>query len=207
MTKPRRLPRGVLVAFEGIDGSGKTTQATLLEGYLRGQGFEVSRSKEPTHGAWGMKLRASKSSGRMSPRDELAHFINDRKEHVQSVIAPALARGAVVIIDRYYYSTVAYQGARGLDPKELLAANRAFAPKPDLLVLLDVEPQVGLDRIHGRGDRHDLFENLTELTKAREIFLSLNEAHLLKLDGTLPAAEIHAAIVARLRQGPLAGIG
>ncbi len=192
------------MAFEGIDGSGKTTQAKLLAEHLRALGLEVVTSKEPTHGAYGSKLRASKSSGRMSADDELAHFINDRKEHVQNLIGPALARGAVVIIDRYYYSTVAYQGARGLDPKELLLANRAFAPKPDLLVLLDVEPQVGLDRIQRRGDRHDLFENVDQLTLARAIFLQLDEPHLLKLDGTRPPNEIHAAILARLYAGPLA---
>ena len=89
----------------------------------------------------------------------------------------------MVVVDRYYYSTVAYQGARGLDPKELLAMNRAFAPKPDLVLLVDADPKVALERINARGEGQDLFENLEALTKVRGIFLSLGEPHIAVIDG------------------------
>jgi len=194
----------LLVALEGIDGSGKTTQAELLERWATALGVEVVRTKEPTAGPWGMKVRNSKVTGRLSEVEELDCFINDRKEHVAGLIAPALARGAVVIVDRYYYSTVAYQGARGMDPAELLSRNRAFAPVPNLVVLLDIEPKAGLERIHRRGLGQDTFESLDALTKSRAIFASLKEPHVVRFDGAAPVERVHEAIVAELlRREPL----
>jgi dTMP kinase len=194
----------VLVAVEGIDGAGKTTQVELLEAWGRARGLEVVRSKEPTTGPWGMKVRESKFKGRLSPDEELECFIKDRQEHVAQLLRPALARGALVIVDRYYYSTVAYQGARGVPPEALLARNRAFAPVPDLLVLLDVDPQLGLSRIHQRGLGQDLFESVEELTKARAIFNGLTGSHVLRLDASQSTDALHAAITHALEQGPLA---
>jgi dTMP kinase len=152
-----------------------------------------------------MKVREFKFSGRLGEEEELECFINDRKEHVASLIAPALGRGAMVIVDRYYYSTVAYQGARGMDPAELLSRNRAFAPVPNLVVLLDIEPKAGLERIHTRGLGQDSFESLEALTRSRAIFASLNEPHVVKFDATLSPEQVHEAIVAELlRRVPLA---
>jgi dTMP kinase len=119
----------------------------------------------------------------MSPEDELEAFVKDRQQHVAEVIEPALAEGRVVLVDRYYPSTVAYQGARGFDPGRLLAEN-AFAPAPDILIVLDVEPSLGLQRIRQRGDSADLFEKEEELRKARDIFRSLDIPNLYLLDGT-----------------------
>jgi dTMP kinase len=198
------LDRGVLVAIEGIDGSGKTTQATLLETWARGLGLDVVRSKEPTSGTWGQKIRNSKHTARMAPELELQAFLNDRREHVAGVLNPALARGCFVIVDRYYYSTVAYQGARGVDPGDLLRRNREFAPKPDVVVLLDIDPRVGLERIHKRGQGQDLFETVEELTKARAIFAGLDEPHVLRIDAALSPEQIQASIIFRLMSGPLA---
>lgn len=200
---PKPLPRGVLVALEGIDGSGKTTQTSLLEDWAEGLEIDVVRTKEPTTGPWGARIRNSKFSGRLGPEEELTCFLNDRREHVEQVIRPALLRGALVLVDRYYYSTVAYQGARGLDPKELLARNREFAPVPDLVFLLDIEPQQGLERIHTRGAGQDLFETLGELTKAREIFLSLDEPHIVRIDAARSVNQIHGLIVYHLMKGPM----
>ena len=196
MTKA--LTRGCLLAFEGIDGAGKTTQAKLLGDYLRELGLEVVMSKEPTQGPWGQKLRASKTTERMSPAEELDCFLKDRKEHVDELIEPALARGAVVIVDRYYYSTVAYQGARGMDPQALLQQNREFAPKPHLLVLMDLEVETGLKRIHKRGEGQDLFETIENLTKVRQIFQSLDEDHILHLDSNHSIEALHVLIKERL---------
>jgi len=196
--------RGVLIAVEGIDGSGKTTQTRLLAHFLREHGLTVVETKEPTAGPWGQKLRESKHAGRLEPADELHYFIEDRREHVVEQIMPALRRKKVVLVDRYYYSTVAYQGARGLDPAELLRANREFAPIPDLVVLLDVDPRLGIERILGRGDHQDAFEKLDDLIEVREVFRRLNEPHILTIDGSMPIDAIHTAIVARLNTPPLA---
>ena len=195
-------PGGLLVAFEGIDGAGKTTQARLLEERLRARGVEVVRTKEPTDGPWGRKLRASAAGGRLSPAAELEAFLEDRRQHVAELIAPSLARGAVVIVDRYYFSTVAYQGARGLDPQALLAANEAFAPPPDLLFLVEASPQVGLLRIARRGDRANLFEEEANLTRVAAIFAGIDRPYLRRLDGNRPisglADEIERQVLERL---------
>jgi dTMP kinase len=136
------------------------------------------------------------------------------KPTAQSLIAELLEEaksrpqdGALVIIDRYYYSTVAYQGARGLDPARLLAKNRAFAPKPDLVVLVDVDPRLSLERIAARGEGVDLFETLEALTKVRAIFLALNEPHIARIDGAHPADEVFQRVVTRIvNEGPLKGL-
>lgn len=194
---------GTLIALEGIDGTGKTTQAALLEAWATGLGFEVVCTKEPTQGPWGRRLRDSRFTARLSPQEELDCFVQDRREHVEQLIAPSLQRGAVVVIDRYYFSTVAYQGARGLDPAEVLALNQRFAPRPDLVFLFDLEPVEGLRRIAERGAGQDLFESIEELTKARAIFLALEEPRLVRLDATLGVLELHARILFELLGGPL----
>jgi dTMP kinase len=195
--------KGILVAIEGIDGAGKTTQVKSLETILDQEGQPFLSTKEPTSGPWGAKIRASAQHGRMSPEEELEAFINDRRQHVAEVIEPALAQGRVVLVDRYYPSTVAYQGARGFDPERLLADN-AFAPAPDLLIVLDVEPSLGLQRIRQRGDSADLFEKEDELGRAREIFRSLDVPNLHILDGTRPpeslTEEIAGLVLGRLRR-------
>jgi dTMP kinase len=189
----------VLIAFEGIDGSGKSTQAAMLGEWLRKQGREVVMSKEPTNGPWGTKIRQSFFTQRLSPQEELECFVNDRREHVEQLIRPALARGADVLIDRYYYSTVAYQGARGLDAAEVMHMNRAFAPKPDVVFVVDLDPKIALERISaGRAGGRDLFENLEEQLRVRAAFeqLAKTEPHLVVIDGTQTVAQMHERIVA-----------
>jgi dTMP kinase len=186
--------RGILVALEGIDGAGKTTQARELAAVLAQAGVPYLTTKEPTGGPWGVKIRSSAQTGRLPIEEELAAFLADRRQHVEELINPALDAGKVVIIDRYYPSTVAYQGARGLDPEELLRVN-AFAPKPDILLILDVAPQVGLARVRSRGDVADLFEKEDELGRAREIFLKLaGDAQTHVLDATQPLSTITKAV-------------
>jgi dTMP kinase len=194
----------VLIAFEGIDGSGKSTQAAMLGSWLQVQGREVVMSKEPTNGPWGAKIRASFSTARLSPSEELQCFVNDRREHVEQLIRPALARGATVIIDRYYYSTVAYQGARGLDPKAVLELNEAFAPRPDVVFLVDLDPKVALARIGSRAGGHDLVENLDEQLKVRAAFIHLarTQPNITVIDGTLSIDAMQAQIRSRLTAPP-----
>lgn len=203
---PLPIPGGLLVAIEGIDGAGKTTLAHTLRGTLAPAGTPVALSKEPTTGRYGMQMRASASTGRLTPDEELRLLILDRKEHVAELIAPALARGEIVILDRYFPSNVAYQGAAGLGVDALLEAN-AFAPRPDLLLLLDLPPQTGLERIRRRGDKPNHFETTDNLDRCRAIFRDLDLPHTCLIDATQSAdavaeaalAEIQAAIV-RKRQ-------
>lgn len=173
---------GFLIAIEGIDGAGKTTQAHFVQEKLQARKLTVIRTKEPTTGHWGQMLRDSALTGRLSLQEEVETFIKDRQEHVETVIKPALHAGQIVIIDRYYFSTIAYQGARGWDTSDLLQKNEAFAPEPDLLVLLDIEPKVGLQRIRTRGDRANHFEKTGTLRRAREIFLNIKKPYLFLLD-------------------------
>lgn len=166
---------GPFIVIEGIDGTGKSTQAAGLGEWFRSQGREVILSREPTAGPWGTKLRESAATERLSPEDELEYFLKDRRQHVEEVIAPALAAGKVVILDRYYFSTMAYQGARGFDPAEIRRKNEAFAPLPDLLLILDLDVDTALQRIGVRGDTANEFEKRDNLVRCREIFLSLRD--------------------------------
>jgi dTMP kinase len=161
---------GLLIALEGIDGVGKTTQLSALRDALEAAGLDVVTSREPTLGPHGQRLRQSMREGRLGPDEELALFMADRREHVASLIAPSLAAGKVVLLDRYYFSTAAYQGARGWDPRGLIADNEAFAPRPDLVVVLDADLADSLGRIE---HEHDTFEIADALLKSRKIFLEL----------------------------------
>jgi dTMP kinase len=184
-------PRGVLIAFEGIDGAGKTTQAGMLEEWLRREEISTVRTKEPTDGPWGRLLRGSASTGRLAPDKELDAFIEDRKEHVANLLLPSLAAGAAIIVDRYYFSTAAYQGARGHDPQELIRQN-------DLLVLVHIEPSAAMVRIRERGDTGNLFEREEDLGRSARIFGSLEMPYLLRVDGTLGRGAVFDQIVGRV---------
>ena len=169
------MSQGLFIVIEGIDGTGKSTQSKRLTEWFRSRGREVVLSREPTDGPWGKKLRESATTGRLSAEEELECFLNDRREHVQMSIKPALAEGKVVILDRYYFSTMAYQGARGFDPLEIRRRNEAFAPQPDLLLILDLSVESAHGRIGARGDTANEFEQRDTLTRCREIFLSLRD--------------------------------
>lgn len=166
-------PNGLFIVLEGIDGTGKSTQARLLADWFRSRGREVVASREPTDGPWGQKIRATAATGRLTPEEELDYFLRDRREHVENLIAPALAAGKVVILDRYYFSTMAYQGSRGMDPAEIRRQNEAFAPVPDLLFILDLDVDTALSRIGIRGDTANEFEKADSLAKCREVFQTL----------------------------------
>ncbi len=181
---------GFLLILEGIDGAGKSTLLRALAAHLRARGLTVTTSREPTDGPHGTALRHSARTGRLSLADELDLFLKDRAEHVTTLIQPALQRGEVVILDRYYLSTAAYQGARGADPAEIIARNEAFAPQPDLVLLLDIDPLGGTGRILHRGDQPDDFEAVTYLARVREIFLSLPQPFIRRINATRPVEEV-----------------
>ncbi|MBM3879196.1 MAG: dTMP kinase [Verrucomicrobia bacterium] len=179
----RTLPGGFLLAVEGIDGAGKSVQAEAVLRVLQERGLDCVLTREPTNGPWGRLLRESAKSGRLTPEKELEAFIEDRQQHVREVIRPGLAAGKVVITDRYYFSTVAYQGARGFKPAELLRKNEAIAIEPHLLVIIDLPPEIGLARVGHRDGVANEFETLAQLNRSREIFLAVKKPYLLCLDG------------------------
>ncbi len=192
------LKRGLLVVFEGIDGSGKTTQANLLFGYLKKKGFDVVLSKEPTDSIYGQKIQKLAQGERalIKPMDEYHLFINDRRVHVENLINPALKQKKIVILDRYYFSTIAYQGALGLDPKKIKTENESFAPIPEIVFLFKVSPSVGLRRIQkGRNERPNLFEQEKYLAKVNLIFDSLKDNYMVPINGIEKIKDIHNAIV------------
>ncbi|MCB1605923.1 MAG: dTMP kinase [Xanthomonadales bacterium] len=194
--------RGILIALEGIDGSGKSTLQRALAEALEQAGWVVTCSREPTAGKHGQALREAARVQRLPPERELELLLADRRDHVAQTIAPALARGEAVILDRYYYSTAAYQGAAGLDPAELINVNEGFAPRPDLVVILDLTPEQALQRIAGRGEATDEFERIDNLRRAREIFLGLEGQHFLVLDAAQPTSASVVAVIRRVEQGP-----
>ncbi len=162
----------LFIVIEGIDGTGKSTQVRLLAEWFRSQGREVITSREPTDGHWG-KLARNSGNVRLSAEEELELFLKDRAEHVEQLIQPSLDAGKVVILDRYYFSTMAYQGCRGFDPAEIRRRNEAFAPVPDFLFILDLDVDSALGRIGARGDIANEFEKRENLVRCREIFMTL----------------------------------
>lgn len=168
------IPGGLLVAVEGIDGGGKTTVAAMLAQWCGERGLTCDFSREPTSLRYGRQLRESAKTGRLSVHEELELFLKDRVDHVKRSIGPALEANAIVILDRYYWSTAAYQGARGVDFDQIIRDNEARAPIPDLILLLDLEAPSGITRIHRRGDTPNDFEELESLNRVRAIFRTLH---------------------------------
>jgi dTMP kinase len=189
----------MFIVIEGIDGTGKSTQARKLAEHFTAQGRTVTLSREPTDGPWGSLLRSSAQTGRLSPAEELEAFLKDRRQHVEELIAPALAAGNVVILDRYYFSTMAYQGARGFDPAKIRSDNEEFAPVPDRLFILDLDVSTALERIGTRGDTANEFEQRANLQRCRDIFLSLRDEPFARvIDAGADTGEVAAAIIASL---------
>ena len=185
----------MLIVFEGIDGTGKSTQVQLLAKALEGRGHTVVTSYEPTNGPIGKKLRESMIHGRLSPIEELGLFHDDRRDHVQSLIAPALSRGEDVILDRYYFSTMAYQGARGFDASEIREKNESFAPVPDLVILMEVPISMAIERIGARDGSTNTFEKKENLEACDAIFRTLTDPFIHRVDATQSPEAIHQEIL------------
>jgi len=195
------MERGRLIVVEGVDGAGKSSLVRrLAERLQRDCGVEVVLSREPTDGVYGAKVRASAATGRLPLEEELELFEADRRQHVQELIVPALVRGAWVVLDRYYFSTAAYQGARGANPQEILQRNEAFATQPDLVLLLDCAPQVSLERVRARGDVANEFERLDALERVRNIFLSIQRPFIWRIDASLSPDAVFDACWVRMER-------
>lgn len=189
------MKRGALIAFEGIDGTGKSTQLPLLAHFLRGRGLAVVETREPTDGPYGQRIRALyRDRGQATPEQELELFLQDRRQHVDEVIEPTLAAGKIVLTDRYYFSTAAYQGAAGCDPSEIFARHD-FAPEPDLVLLLTQTPADSLARIRDkRGDTPNDFEQQDQLEKVAALFASFDQDCIVRIHAVRAIAEVQEDI-------------
>ncbi len=188
----------MFIVFEGIDGTGKSTQVTLLAEALRTAGQEIICSKEPSDGPHGTRLRNSAENGRLSPQEELDLFHLDRREHVETLIKPALSRGATVILDRYFFSTMAYQGVRGFDPLEIRTLNEKFAPLPDHVFLLELDLDLALERIGVRDGQANQFEQREALQECHKIFTSLPDPFIHRINAEKTPEEVHQEILKHL---------
>ncbi|HEY7274147.1 MAG TPA: dTMP kinase [Actinoplanes sp.] len=214
------FPRhGVFVVFEGGEGAGKSTQVTLLADALRARARNVVVTREPGATDVGARIRGLvlDPDGSPSPRAEALLYAADRAHHVATVVRPALARGAVVISDRYVDSSLAYQGAGRTLPVQEISWLSSWATgglKPDLVVLLDVDPGVGLRRVDSRGGGIDRLESESRSfhDRVRYAFLDLAAAdpkRYLVLDAARPPEDIAEAVAKRvvglLAEGDAAG--
>jgi dTMP kinase len=194
----------VLVNLEGIDGCGKSTQSKLLREKLEGEGEKVIILKEPTKRPHGQKLWDMLHGKRKATNEEILElFVLDRKQHVEEKIQPALNDGTVILMDRYYYSSMAYQVAGGIDVEDI-REKHAFAPKPDIVLIFDLPVSVALERVKGHSDA-DEFEKDEHLKKVRIAYLDLENDPLVRIvDATGTPEEIFGNVwklVSEVRNG------
>jgi dTMP kinase len=198
---------GLFISFEGGEGSGKSTQAKLLKEWFENEGKSVILSREPGGTELGKGLRKillDNATGEISPRSEALLYAADRAHHVYSLIRPALERGDVVITDRYFDSSIAYQGAgRILSPNEVARINRWATESlfPTLTIILDQPADIGLSRIKS-ADRLES-ESIDFHNRVRQEYLQLanvDPERYLVIDARKPIIEIHKEITARISQ-------
>lgn len=192
------MNKGLLIVFEGIDGTGKSTQMSLLAAHLKKNGFAVIETREPTDGQFGKQIRALYANRNgVSREQELELFLADRLEHVQNLLIPALKEEKIILCDRYFFSTAAYQGAAGhtFSPEEIIEKN-SFAPTPDLALLFCAPPQVGIQRItSGRGESLNDFEQEATLRQVAAVFDSLKSPCIERIDATGSIESIHQSVL------------
>lgn len=193
MLGSRLSKRGFFICIEGLDGSGKTTQAKILVKNLSKQGYNALYTAEPTNGKIGKFIRRYLyGERRVSSVTEALLFAADRFEHVSEEIRPALAEGKIVVSDRYVYSSMAYQGAAGLNIDWIKVINE-HALKPDLAIFIDVAPEVVLQRIRRKKT---IMEDLKTQQRVREVYLKLVESGELKrVDGDKPREDLAKEIL------------
>ena len=191
---------GKFIVFEGLDGSGQSTQVRLLAEYLQAQGREVVLGKEPTMDSDAGKeiIEVLTHKKEMRPEKLQELFVIDRKEHLVNSILPALERGAIVVEDRYCMSTFAF-GSVSCDLEWLIELNKGL-PWPDATFILKVRPEVSLARISKRGKPAELFEKLEKLEKVNKTYGILAERFpkCFVIDGEKAIEEVHQDVLQRL---------
>jgi len=172
--------KGLFIVIDGIDGSGKSAILKLLYNYLSSKNeYRIITTREPTDGVHGKKIRAmlKEEKDPDSNKDMLLDlFIKDREYHLKNTVNPFLDSGEdkIVLCDRYYYSTIAFQSAQGIPTKTLIEKNKDFR-KPDLALILDISPEIALERISNRKRKLEKFEQLKFMENIRSNFLELNK--------------------------------
>ncbi|RMF89655.1 MAG: dTMP kinase [Methanobacteriota archaeon] len=196
------MTQGRFIVIEGIDGSGKGTQAEMLCQWLLEKGYDAALTTEPTEGEIGRLLRKGLGKGAFDPVTEALLFAADRKVHTRE-IEDMMRAGRWVVCDRYLPSSLAYQGARGVELDWIREINRGSLD-PDLLLILDIEPELALERINSRRRRTEYFERPGFLKKVRDLYLALGEG--IVIDASKSAEEVHEdvkrAVSAVLRSAP-----
>jgi dTMP kinase len=201
---------GAFITLEGGDGSGKTTQAALLQAWLEREGRTVVRTREPGGTPLGVEIRrlVQHTEGHVAPRAEALLYAADRAHHVATLVRPALERGEVVLQDRYLDSSVAYQGAgRELDPQQVrdLSLWAVDGLLPHLTILLDIDPAAGRARMAERADApYDRLEEtgLDFAERVRAAYLALAAAEpdrFAVVDATAEPDAVHASVVSHVR--------
>ena len=174
--------KGKLIVIEGSDGSGKSTCAKNLAEKLNSINIKTIYTFEPTHSHYGAKLRDGMLSEDLDAEEELLLFVKDRKEHIEYMIKPALEEGYFIILDRYFYSSIAYQGAKGIDINRIINMHKDFIIKPDIVFIFHLPIDIALNRIISKRGIADRFENETYLKKVDKIFHSFNESFIHHID-------------------------
>ena len=200
--------KGKFITFEGIDGSGKSTQLELLAARLRSRGIDVVTTREPGGTPLGLKLRAAflETDGPVSPMAELLSFAADRAQHVERLIKPALAEGQLVISDRYADATKAYQGAgRGFtaDHIDQVIELATAGLKPDLTLFFDIPVEEALRRLDARDESHTEKNRMDEETadfyaRVRDAYLEIARSERERfhiIDARRPPDQIHSDVV------------
>lgn len=196
----KTIPGGLLIAFEGIDGSGKTTMARRTAAALKAEGYQAQYLCEPTDGPYGRQLRALFTAP--GPRDvqrEFELFLKDRREDVAKNIQPLLDAGGIVCIDRYYISSMVYQGALGLSMDEIRKANEEFAPVPHAILHFSLPVDVALERIRAsRSEGANNFEEENNLRTVAGLFDQLDFPQLITIDAVAAEEAVFQQIRAAL---------
>jgi dTMP kinase len=181
--------RGFFICVEGLDGCGKTTQAKILVRKLRKIGYDAVYTAEPSRGKIGRFIKRYCLHGgkRVPSIVEALLFAADRYEHVETEIIPALKDGKVVVSDRYMYSSLAYQGASGLNLDWIRMINEHAVP-PNLAIFIDVDPNTVIKRLK---PKKSVMENLETQRKVREVYLKFVEnGELVRVNGNKPKSEV-----------------
>jgi dTMP kinase len=190
--------RNKFIVFEGIDGSGKSTQCLLLYDFICSMNIPAKLLAEPTSGEYGQKIRKMLQSGKPVPVEEqIRLFLEDRQQDYDLNIKSCMDNSITIVMDRYFYSNAAYQGSHAFPPSDIIGQNlgRGF-PVPDRVYYIDIPPVVAMERILARSTsgKPDLFEKISFLEKVRDNFLSMLNSSFLKLDGTLNPDKIFRII-------------
>ncbi len=186
------MKKGIFITFEGIDGSGKSTQARFLKNYFNNKGLKAILTKEPGGTKLGEKIRNILLTENMNPVSEFLLFASDRKEHIEKIILPSLKKGKIVISDRFTDSSLAYQGyGRGVPLEFIKFVHNAilYNLEPDITFLIDVPPEIGLNRIPetdrieraGLEFLHKIREGYLKMAKSDKRFFVINGAENKKL--------------------------